>query len=132
MRGLGGYFCPSASPSILALVSDNQAVGISLYQPNNLISGRINSPESLYTGLSFCLNTKGRVGNVSPSRGIYGSLLTFLAEEGLKSLHATHNLLHFRCQDTSLNLLLQILSRFQLLHSLDSFDEVLRPASHRQ
>ena len=76
MRGLGGYFCPSASHSILALVSDNQAVGISLYQPNNISSGRINSPESLYTGLSFCLNTKGRAGNVSPSRGIYGSLLT--------------------------------------------------------
>ena len=76
MRGLGGYFCPPASPSILALVSDNQAVGISLYQPSNISSGRINSPESPYTGLSFCLNTKGRVGNVSPSRGIYGSLLT--------------------------------------------------------
>ena len=60
---------------MLFLVSDNQAVGISLYQPSNPISGRINSPESLYTGLSFCMNTKGRVGNVSPSRGIYGSLL---------------------------------------------------------
>ena len=49
----------------LFLVSDNQAVGTNF---------TINSPESLYTGLSFCLDTKGRVGNVSPSRGIYGSL----------------------------------------------------------
>ena len=53
----------SASPSVLALVSDNQAVGTNF---------TINSPESLYTGLSFCLDTKGRVKNVSPSRGIYG------------------------------------------------------------
>ena len=68
---------------MLFLVSDNQAVGISLYQPNNIISGRINSPESLYTGLSFCLNTKGRVGNVSPSRGIYVRTKAIGAEVGL-------------------------------------------------
>jgi len=67
MRGLGGFLVPSASlKTWLLLVSDNQAVGTNF---------TINSPESLYTGLSFCLNTKGRVGNVSPSRGIYGLLL---------------------------------------------------------
>ena len=50
---------------MLFLVSDNQAVGTNF---------TINSPESLHTGLSFCLDTKGRVRNVSPSGGIYGSL----------------------------------------------------------
>ena len=54
---------------LLFLVSDNQAVGTNF---------TINSPESLYTGLSFCLDTKGRVGNVSRSRGIYGSLLSLV------------------------------------------------------
>ena len=69
-KGWEVFLMDSASlKATLFLVSDNQAVGTNF---------TINSPESLYTGLSFCLDTKGRVGNVSRSRGIYGSLLTLL------------------------------------------------------
>ena len=65
-KGWEVFLMDSASlKTLLFLVSDNQAVGTNF---------TINSPESPYTGLSFCLDTKGRVGNVSPSRGIYGSL----------------------------------------------------------